>query len=65
MEKCHCWSNSNFILGPLLFLTYINGLCEGPSTNVKLFADDTPLFSMIHDNQTSANNHSKGLERYI
>ena len=43
------------ILGPLLFLLYTNDNSEGRSTNAKLFADDTSLFSVIHDNQTSAN----------
>ena len=51
------------VFGPLLFLIYINDLTEGLSTNAKLFADDTSLFSVIHDIQTSANNLNKDLER--
>ena len=47
------------ILGPLLFLIYINDLTEGISSN----ADDASLFSVTHDIQTSANNHNKDLER--
>ena len=43
------------ILGPLLFLVYINDLADGLSSNAKLFADDTSLFSVIHDVDTSAN----------
>ena len=37
------------ILGPLLFLIYIDHLANDLSSNVKLFADDTSLFSEIHD----------------
>ena len=37
------------ILGPLLFLIYINDLSEGLSTNAELFADNASLFSVIHD----------------
>ena len=51
------------ILGPLLFLVYINYLTEGLPSKVKLFADDTSLFSVIHDILTSANNLNKDLER--
>ena len=37
------------VLGPLLFLVYINDLEEGIKSNVKFFADDTSLFSIVQD----------------
>ena len=37
------------ILGPLLFLIYINDLSNNLSSNVKLLADDISLFSVTHD----------------
>ena len=41
------------IMGPLLFLIYINDL-SGLSSNAKLLADDTSLFSVILDSNTTA-----------
>ena len=35
------------ILGPLLFLIYINNLSDNLASNPKLFADDTLLFSVV------------------
>ena len=43
------------ILGPLLFLIYINDLSEGLSNNVKLFANNATLFFVIYNSQTSSN----------
>ena len=42
------------ILGPLLLFIYINDLSDDPSTNSKLFPDDTFLFSVVRDINTSA-----------
>ena len=55
------------ILGPLLFLVYIKDLPEGLTTSAKHFADDTSLFSVVHDSVASpasindAENFSMGL----
>ena len=42
------------ILGPLFFLVYINDLTENLRCNVKLFADDTSLFTVVHDPDAAA-----------
>ena len=43
------------ILGPLLFLVYINDLPNGLKSNAKLFANDTSLFTIVKDRNVSAN----------
>ena len=43
------------ILGPLLFLVYINDLPNGLKSNAKLFADDTSLFTIVKDRNVNAN----------
>lgn len=37
------------ILGPLLFLICMKDLADSLSTNVKLFRDETSLFSAVHN----------------
>ena len=62
------WDNVNAgvpqgaILGPLLFLIYINGLSDNLSSNCKLFADDTSLFSVVNNIHTSATTLSQDLK---
>ena len=50
-------------LGPLLFLIYINDLSDGLSSNAKLFADDTSLFSVAHDINTSVIELNRDLKK--
>ena len=51
------------ILDPLLFLIYINNLSGNLSSNVNLFADNTSLFSVIHDVNVSARELNNDLRK--
>ena len=42
------------ILGPLLFLLYINDIVQDIGSNIRLFADDTSLFIIVDDPVTAA-----------
>ena len=54
------WQNVNVgipqgaVLGSPFFLIYINDLPRGPHSDVKLFADDSSLFSVTHDVDASS-----------
>ena len=50
------------VLGPLLFLIYINDL-PNEVTSCKIFADDTSLFSKIENKSYSNFQLNKGLEK--
>ena len=43
------------VLGPLLFLIYINDLEKNIKSNVNVFADDSMLFSVVNNPAISAN----------
>ena len=50
------------ILGPLFFLVYINDLTADLRCNVKLFADDTSLFTIVQDSDTAASDMNHDME---
>ena len=71
-KSCFEWSNiwkresgvqQVSILGPLLFVIYINDLPDGINSLCKIFADDTSLFSKFYDIYKSASKLNAGLEK--
>ena len=50
------------ILGPLLFLIYTNDLEKNIKSNIKFFADDTMLFSIVNDPHISASELNHDLD---
>ena len=40
------------ILGPLLFLVFINDIVKGINSSIRLFADDTSLYIIVENSQT-------------
>ena len=42
------------ILGPILFLIYINDLAEAVDSEIRIFADDTFIFEVISDSGTNS-----------
>ena len=45
---------TGFCFRSIIFLVYINDLVDNISSDAKLFADDTPLFTVVHNEETSA-----------
>ena len=66
-----CYSNDSLVesgvpqgsvLGPLVFLIYINDLERNTKSNIKFFADDTMLFSIVKDPAISADDLNHDLD---
>jgi hypothetical protein len=49
------WFSQGNVLGPVLFLIYVNDIteCIAPNITVKLFADDTKLYTVITDDNAN------------
>ena len=50
------------VLGLLFFLIYINDLTDNRHCDIKLFADDTSLFTLVHNEIASAQDMNNDLE---
>ena len=50
------------VLGPLLSLIYINDLEKGIKSKIKFFADDTMLYSIVHDPNISVSELNHDLQ---
>ena len=51
------------ILGPLLFLVYINDIVQEINSTIRLFADDTSLYIIVESPEEAANTLNQDLNR--
>ena len=63
-EKSNVKSGVPQVLGPLCFSLYINDMGNNISSNLKLFADDTLLYGLVH-NASDALHRQRGLDSLV
>ena len=63
LERNNSRSTPGSVLGLLFFLTCINDLCDDLSCDVKHSADDTSLFTMVFNENISAQNLNSDLRK--
>ena len=63
MEKIKSGVPQGSVLGPLLFLIYINDLPDGITSIYKIFADDTSLFTKVLNINESTNKLNTDLKK--
>ena len=51
------------VLGTLFFLVYINDLVDSIDCDVRMFADDTSLFSTVNEVKNMQMNYKETLKR--
>ena len=67
-EKTSEWKDvlagvpQGYVLGPLFFFIYINNLRNNLNSDIRIFADDTSLFSMIENEIIGAEDLNQDLE---
>ena len=67
--KCLEWASicagipQGSVLGLLFFLVYINDLVANVKGDIKMFADDTSLFTVVEDERRSAGKLNADLDR--
>ena len=64
-KKVNVGVPQGFILGPLLFIIFINDIVKDIKSSIRLFADDTCLFEIVEDPAASADTLNDDLRKIL